>query len=170
MLRTVYGDHQRFLDTYLRPYPGYYLTGDGCVRDQDGYYWITGRVDDVINVSGHRIGSAEVEHAIVGHEKTAEAAVVGYPHEVKGAGLVGSCHAASEFTERLAMELEAIKKAHGAHLDAFGKHAKDFAALKARASRTSLKTRRIETDGRGCQEKEKARKQGIQLCHNSLFS
>jgi len=87
MLRTVYGDHQRMLDTYLKPYPGYYLTGDGCVRDHDGYYWITGRIDDVINVSGHRIGSAEVEHAIVGHEKTAEAAVVGYPHEVKGAGL-----------------------------------------------------------------------------------
>jgi len=87
MLRTVYGDHQRYLDTYLRPYPGFYLTGDGCVRDKDGYYWITGRVDDVINVSGHRIGSAEVEHAIVGHPRTAEAAVVGYPHEVKGSGL-----------------------------------------------------------------------------------
>uniref|UniRef100_A0A7S2ATL1 Acetyl-coenzyme A synthetase n=1 Tax=Alexandrium andersonii TaxID=327968 RepID=A0A7S2ATL1_9DINO len=87
MLRTVYGDHQRMLDTYLRPYPGFYLTGDGCVRDKDGYYWITGRVDDVINVSGHRIGSAEVEHALVGHPSTAEAAVVGYPHEVKGSGL-----------------------------------------------------------------------------------
>lgn len=87
MLRTVYGDHQRMLDTYLRPYPGYYLTGDGCVRDKDGYYWITGRVDDVINVSGHRIGSAEVEHALVAHPKSAEAAVVGFPHEVKGAGL-----------------------------------------------------------------------------------
>merc|ERR1711972_492134 len=87
MIRTVYGDHQRFLDTYLKPYPGYYLTGDGCVRDKDGVYWITGRVDDVINVSGHRIGSAEVEHALVSHGKPAEAAVVGYPHEVKGAGL-----------------------------------------------------------------------------------
>jgi len=87
MLRTVYGDHQRFLDVYLKPYPGYYLTGDGCVRDSDGYYWITGRVDDVINVSGHRIGSAEVEHALVSHPKAAEAAVVGFPHEVKGAGL-----------------------------------------------------------------------------------
>merc|ERR1712032_1097047 len=87
MLRTVYGDHQRFLDTYLRPYPGYYLTGDGCVRDKDGYYWITGRVDDVINVSGHRVGSAEVEHALVQNHSAAEAAVVGYPHEVKGAGL-----------------------------------------------------------------------------------
>jgi len=87
MLRTVYGDHQRMLDVYLKPYPGYYLTGDGCVRDRDGYYWITGRVDDVINVSGHRIGSAEVEHALVSHPKAAEAAVVGFPHEVKGAGL-----------------------------------------------------------------------------------
>jgi len=87
MLRTVYGDHQRMLDTYLRPYPGYYLTGDGCVRDSDGYYWITGRIDDVINVSGHRIGSAEVEHALVQHPKAAEAAVVGFPHEVKGSGL-----------------------------------------------------------------------------------
>merc|ERR1719159_1542652 len=87
MIRTVYGDHQRFLDTYLKPYPGYYLTGDGCVRDKDGYYWITGRVDDVINVSGHRIGSAEVEHALVGHPGAAEAAVVGFPHDVKGSGL-----------------------------------------------------------------------------------
>merc|ERR1712050_28978 len=87
MLRTVYGDHQRFLETYLKPYPGYYLTGDGCVRDKDGCYWITGRVDDVINVSGHRIGSAEIEHALVGHPKAAEAAVVGFPHEVKGSGL-----------------------------------------------------------------------------------
>merc|ERR1719231_1002953 len=87
MLRTVYGDHQRMLDVYLKPYPGYYLAGDGCVRDSDGYYWITGRVDDVINVSGHRIGSAEVEHALVQHPKAAEAAVVGFPHEVKGSGL-----------------------------------------------------------------------------------
>jgi len=87
MLRTVYGNHERMLETYLKPYPGYYLTGDACVRDADGCYWITGRIDDVINVSGHRIGSAEVEHAIVGHESAAEAAVVGFPHEVKGSGL-----------------------------------------------------------------------------------
>eukprot|EP00405_Crypthecodinium_cohnii_P010369 CAMPEP_0206440150 /NCGR_PEP_ID=MMETSP0324_2-20121206/12609_1 /ASSEMBLY_ACC=CAM_ASM_000836 /TAXON_ID=2866 /ORGANISM="Crypthecodinium cohnii, Strain Seligo" /LENGTH=666 /DNA_ID=CAMNT_0053907855 /DNA_START=39 /DNA_END=2039 /DNA_ORIENTATION=+ len=87
MLRSVYGNHSRLLDVYMKPYPGYYLTGDAAVRDHDGYYWITGRVDDVINVSGHRIGSAEVEHALVGHEKTAEAAVVGFPHEVKGSGL-----------------------------------------------------------------------------------
>mmetsp|Transcript_531 Transcript_531/g.1112 ORF Transcript_531/g.1112 Transcript_531/m.1112 type:complete len:659 (-) Transcript_531:87-2063(-) len=87
MLRTVYGDHQRFLDVYLKPYPGYYLTGDGCVRDHDGYYWITGRIDDVINVSGHRIGSAEVEHALVSVSSVSESAVVGFPHEVKGSGL-----------------------------------------------------------------------------------
>jgi len=87
MIRTVYGNHQRMLDVYLRPYPGYYMTGDAAVRDKDGYYWITGRVDDVINVSGHRIGSAEVENALVAHDKSAEAAVVGFPHEVKGSGL-----------------------------------------------------------------------------------
>merc|ERR1712187_255308 len=87
MLRNVYGDHQRFLDTYLRPYPGYYLTGDGCVRDRDGCYWITGRIDDVINVSGHRIGSAEVEHALVQNASVAESAVVVFPHEVMGDGI-----------------------------------------------------------------------------------
>merc|ERR1711963_989050 len=87
MLLTVYGNHSRMLETYLKPYPGYYLTGDACVRDADGCYWITGRIDDVINVSGHRIGSAEVEHALTAHHSTAEAAVVGFPHEVKGSGL-----------------------------------------------------------------------------------
>lgn len=86
-MRTVYGDHQRFIDTYFRTYPGSYFTGDGCRRDDDGYYWITGRVDDVINVSGHRIGTAEVESALVSHPKVAEAAVVGFPHDVKGQGI-----------------------------------------------------------------------------------
>ena len=86
-MRTVYGDHQRFIDTYFRTYPGTYFTGDGCRRDEDGYYWITGRVDDVINVSGHRIGTAEVESALVAHPKVAEAAVVGFPHEIKGQGI-----------------------------------------------------------------------------------
>ncbi len=86
-MRTVYGDHQRFIDTYFRTYPGSYFTGDGCRRDADGYYWITGRVDDVINVSGHRIGTAEVESALVGHPKVAEAAVVGFPHDIKGQGI-----------------------------------------------------------------------------------
>jgi len=86
-MRTVYGDHQRFIDTYFKTYPGMYFTGDGARRDADGYYWITGRVDDVINVSGHRLGTAEVESALVAHPKVAEAAVVGYPHDVKGQGV-----------------------------------------------------------------------------------
>ncbi|MEM9342086.1 MAG: acetate--CoA ligase [Pseudomonadota bacterium] len=86
-MRTVYGDHERFEKTYFSDYKGYYFSGDGCRRDADGYYWITGRVDDVINVSGHRMGTAEVESALVAHEKVAEAAVVGYPHDVKGQGI-----------------------------------------------------------------------------------
>jgi acetyl-CoA synthetase len=86
-IRSVYGDHQRMIDTYFKPYPGYYFTGDGARRDEDGYYWITGRVDDVINVSGHRIGTAEVESALVLHDAVAEAAVVGYPHDIKGQGI-----------------------------------------------------------------------------------
>ena len=86
-MRTVYGDHQRFVDTYFKTYPGAYFTGDGARRDEDGYYWITGRVDDVINVSGHRIGTAEVESALVAHPKVAEAAVVGCPHDIKGQGI-----------------------------------------------------------------------------------
>ncbi len=86
-MRTVYGDHQRFFDTYFSTYPGKYFTGDGCRRDEDGYYWITGRVDDVINVSGHRMGTAEIESALVAHDTVAEAAVVGYPHDIKGQGI-----------------------------------------------------------------------------------
>jgi acetyl-CoA synthetase len=86
-MRTVYGDHERFVSTYFTQYKGYYFTGDGCRRDEDGYYWITGRVDDVLNVSGHRIGTAEVESALVAHPKVAEAAVVGYPHDIKGQGI-----------------------------------------------------------------------------------
>ncbi len=86
-MRTVYGDHERFVATYFTQYKGYYFTGDGCRRDEDGYYWITGRVDDVLNVSGHRIGTAEVESALVAHPKVAEAAVVGYPHDIKGQGI-----------------------------------------------------------------------------------
>jgi acetyl-CoA synthetase len=83
-MRTVWGDDARFFETYFKTYPGLYFTGDGCRRDQDGYYWITGRVDDVINVSGHRIGTAEVESSLVSHPKVAEAAVVPYPHDIKG--------------------------------------------------------------------------------------
>ena len=86
-MRTVYGDHERFVQTYFSTYKGMYFTGDGCRRDEDGYYWITGRVDDVLNVSGHRLGTAEVELALVSHEKVSEAAVVGYPHDIKGQGI-----------------------------------------------------------------------------------
>jgi acetyl-CoA synthetase len=86
-MRTVYGDHKRFEETYFSTYPNKYFTGDGCRRDGDGYYWITGRVDDVINVSGHRMGTAEVESALVAHESVSEAAVVGYPHDIKGQGI-----------------------------------------------------------------------------------
>jgi len=86
-MRTVYGDHGRFFDTYFSTYPGKYFTGDGCRRDEDGYYWITGRVDDVINVSGHRLGTAEIESALVGHSGVTEAAVVGFPHDIKGQGI-----------------------------------------------------------------------------------
>ncbi len=87
MMRSVYGDHQRFIDTYFKAYPGMYFTGDGAKRDNDGYYWITGRVDDVLNISGHRMGTAEVESALVLHESVAEAAVVGFPHDIKGQGI-----------------------------------------------------------------------------------
>jgi acetyl-CoA synthetase len=86
-MRTVYGDHERFVQTYFSTYKGKYFTGDGCRRDEDGYYWITGRVDDVINVAGHRMGTAEVESALVAHAKVSEAAVVGYPHDIKGQGI-----------------------------------------------------------------------------------
>ena len=86
-MRTIFGDHERFRQTYFSTYPGRYFTGDGVRRDEDGYYWITGRVDDVLNVSGHRLGTAEVESALVAHDKVAEAAVVGYPHDIKGQGI-----------------------------------------------------------------------------------
>ena len=86
-IRTVYGDHKRLIETYFSTYPGYYFTGDGARRDADGYFWITGRVDDVINVCGHRLGTAEIENALVLHEKVSEAAVVGCPHDIKGTGI-----------------------------------------------------------------------------------
>lgn len=87
LMRTVYGDHERFRETYFDRFPGYYMTGDGALRDEDGYYWITGRVDDVLNVSGHRLGTAEIEGAIGQHAAVAEAAVVGFPHDIKGQGV-----------------------------------------------------------------------------------
>jgi acetyl-CoA synthetase len=107
MMRTVYGDHQRFVETYFVQFPGKYFTGDGCRRDADGYYWITGRVDDVLNVSGHRMGTAEVESALVAHEKVAEAAVVGYPHDIKGQGIYAyvTLNLGEEPTEELRQEL-----------------------------------------------------------------
>ncbi|MBB5014178.1 acetate--CoA ligase [Rehaibacterium terrae] len=106
-MRSVYGDHQRFIDTYFRTYPGMYFTGDGCRRDEDGDYWITGRVDDVINVSGHRLGTAEIESALVAHPKVAEAAVVGCPHELKGQGIYAyvTLKAGVEGDEALRQEL-----------------------------------------------------------------
>ena len=106
-MRTVYGDHQRFIETYFTTYPGRYFTGDGCRRDEDGYYWITGRVDDVLNVSGHRMGTAEVESALVAHPKVAEAAVVGYPHDIKGQGIYAyvTLNAGEPSTDALRKEL-----------------------------------------------------------------
>jgi acetyl-CoA synthetase len=108
-MRTVFGDHKRFVETYFSTFKGYYFTGDGCRRDADGYYWITGRVDDVINVSGHRMGTAEVESALVAHPKVAESAVVGYPHDIKGQGIYAyvTLKAGEHPTEELRKELVA---------------------------------------------------------------
>jgi len=106
-MRTVWGDHERFFQTYFSTFKGYYFTGDGCRRDEDGYYWITGRIDDVINVSGHRMGTAEIESALVAHAKVAEAAVVGMPHEIKGQGIYAfvTCNSEVEPDEALRKEL-----------------------------------------------------------------
>ncbi len=109
-MRTVYGDHERFAQTYFSAYKGKYFTGDGCRRDEDGYYWITGRVDDVINVSGHRMGTAEVESALVSHDLVAEAAVVGYPHDIKGQGIY--CYVTLIAGQEGSAELEAELRAH----------------------------------------------------------
>ena len=107
MMRTVYNDHNRFINTYFSSFKGKYFTGDGCKRDEEGYYWITGRVDDVINVSGHRLGTAEVESALVLHEKVSEAAVVGYPHDIKGQGIYAyiTLMKGQEYTDQLKKEL-----------------------------------------------------------------
>ncbi len=115
--RTIYGDHPRFIDTYFKNYPGYYFAGDGARRDKDGYYWITGRVDDVINVSGHRMGTAEIESALVLHEHVAEAAVVGYPHDIKGQGIYAyvTLNVGVEPSEALRKELiDLVRKEIGA--------------------------------------------------------
>jgi acetyl-CoA synthetase len=108
-MRSVYGDHERFITTYFTTYPGKYFTGDGCRRDEDGYYWITGRVDDVINVSGHRLGTAEIESALVAHLSVAEAAVVGYPHEIKGQGIYAYVTLKADQTSSDALRAELIK-------------------------------------------------------------
>jgi len=112
--RTIYGAHERYLKTYFHVYPGYYFTGDGAIRDGDGFYWITGRVDDVINVSGHRIGSAEIEHALVSHSSVAEAAVVGIPHDVKGQSLFAyvTLKLSAESSPKLVEELKEAVKGH----------------------------------------------------------
>jgi acetyl-CoA synthetase len=108
-MRTVYGDHERFITTYFTTYPGKYFTGDGCRRDEDGYYWITGRVDDVINVSGHRLGTAEIESALVAHHAVAEAAVVGFPHDIKGQGIYAYVTLTAEFAPHEDLRAELVK-------------------------------------------------------------
>jgi acetyl-CoA synthetase len=115
-MRTVYGDQERFVKTYFSDFPGRYFSGDGCKRDKDGYYWITGRVDDVINVSGHRIGTAEIESSLVLHSNVSEAAVVGYPHKIKGQGLYAfvTLNKGIQKTQKLEKELlEWVKKEIG---------------------------------------------------------
>jgi len=108
-MRTVWGDHERFFQTYFTTYPGYYFSGDGCRRDEDGYYWITGRIDDVINVSGHRMGTAEIESALVAHSKVAEAAVVGMPHAIKGQGIYAYVTTNAEVEPDAALRAELVK-------------------------------------------------------------
>jgi len=112
-MRTVYGDHKRFHETYFSMYPGYYFTGDGARRDEDGYYWITGRVDDVLNVSGHRLGTAEIESALVLHEHVAEAAVVGYPHDIKGQGIYAYVTLNIDVEESDELRAELVKHVRG---------------------------------------------------------
>jgi acetyl-CoA synthetase len=108
-MRSVWGDHERFFQTYFTTYPGKYFTGDGCRRDEDGYYWITGRVDDVINVSGHRMGTAEIESALVAHPKVAEAAVVGFPHDLKGQGIYAYVTPNADVSPDEALRAELVK-------------------------------------------------------------
>ena len=109
-MRTIYGDHQRFFDTYFSQFSGYYFTGDGVTRDKDGYYWITGRVDDVLNVSGHRLGTAEIEGAIGAHDHVAEAAIVGFPHDIKGEGIYAYVTLMTGIDKSDEIKIEIIKK------------------------------------------------------------
>ncbi len=113
--RTVWGDHQRFKETYFTAFKGHYFTGDGCRRDEDGYYWITGRIDDVLNVSGHRLGTAEVESALVAHESVAEAAVVGYPHPIKGQGIYAYVLLTTEYARQGSEQLQGALKEQVRH-------------------------------------------------------
>jgi len=113
--RTIWGDHQRFRENYFSQYPGYYFTGDGCRRDADGYYWITGRIDDVLNVAGHRLGTAEVESALVAHDSVAEAAVVGFPHSIKGQGIYAYVLLTSEYAKRENKDIEGALKEQVRH-------------------------------------------------------
>jgi acetyl-CoA synthetase len=113
--RTVWGDHQRFKETYFTQYKGFYFTGDGCRRDEDGYYWITGRIDDVLNVSGHRLGTAEVESALVAHDGVVEAAVVGYPHTIKGQGIYAYVIVTAEYMAQPREQLEGALKEQVRH-------------------------------------------------------
>ena len=114
--RTVWGDHQRFKDTYFSAFKGYYFTGDGCRRDEDGYYWITGRIDDVLNVAGHRLGTAEVESALVAHDAVAEAAVVGFPHPIKGQGIYAYVALTSEYAKQDPAQLQGALKEQVRHV------------------------------------------------------
>src|SRR5262249_24391586 len=113
-MRTVYRDHDRFFNTYFSQYPGLYFTGDGCKRDEDGFYWITGRIDDMLNVSGHRLGTAEVESALVAHSSVSEAAVVGFPHQIKGQGIYAyvTLKVGVSPTDQLKEELKDTVKRH----------------------------------------------------------
>jgi acetyl-CoA synthetase len=111
----VWGDHQRFKETYFSHFKGYYFTGDGCRRDEDGYYWITGRIDDVLNVSGHRLGTAEVESALVAHDGVVEAAVVGYPHTVKGQGIYAYVIMTTEYLGQPREQVEGALKEQVRH-------------------------------------------------------
>ena len=136
IMRTVFGDHQRFIQTYFSHFPGLYFTGDGARRDEDGYYWLTGRVDDVINVAGHRLGTAEIESALVAHPKVAEAAVVGYPHDIKGQGIYA--YVTLKITESPSDELRARARRLGAAGDQPDRRSRS-AAMGARAAKDALR-------------------------------
>ena len=174
-MRTVYGDHQRFVDTYFSTYPGKYFTGDGCRRDEDGYYWITGRVDDVINVAGHRLGTAEVESALVAHPKVSEAAVVGYPHNIKGQGIYAyvTLMTGEQPSEDLRKELTQLG-AQGDQPDRFARShpvrpqpakdalGKNHAPHPAQDRRGRIRQSRRHLDARGPRRRRRSRQQSAE--------